>query len=84
MEKDMIETFTYIRYPYSYDGGWESEVFFDSQNNVLSSERKCYIDALIKYGVTDVPFDDLSLDSLEMICLSNNIYVLFLEDGCVD
>lgn len=72
-----MQKFKYVRDCYSVEGGWENEAFFDENGITLHTERRCFIDALQRSGLTDVPFDSLSLHALEIACIANNIYVIF-------
>lgn len=58
---------------------YDFDTFYDSSGNWYSSQRKCFIDALQKIGITDIPFDSMTEYALEMLCLQNKVYVKFLE-----
>lgn len=72
-----MDKFVYIREnPTIYD----FDTFYGQDGEIFTSQRKCFIDALQKTGVTDIPFEDLTEYSLEVACLAHNIYVQFVEE----
>lgn len=76
MNKIILREYKYTRQLHNYEWG---ETFIDPDGNTLSSERLCYIDALMREGFEDIPWDLMDVFSLEAVCLEAGIYVI-LED----
>lgn len=77
MVEDEIKTYSYVRDLHTYEWG---ETFIDVDGNTLSEERYCYIDALMREGVENIPWDVVDIFSLEALCLEAGVYVKF-EDS---
>ena len=71
-----MNTFEYIL---ETSGHYGFDSYYDSEGNVHSSPRKCFIDALQRNGITDLPFETMTEYVLEMLCLQYGIHVKFLE-----
>lgn len=69
-----------MKYKITSSGWHDLDIYKGVAGETLYSQRECLIDALKQNGLGNLPFGVLIEHDLDAICISQGIYVKFVED----